>query len=368
MKRTILSFTIPLMLHVAATAQSPFDYRLVGRIDGLGNDTLTLTLLNADPGLKPVQHAIVAKADTFSFEGRLARVDQAYLSIPKNRRSGDLAIFLEPGTIHLKGASSELSRVRVDGTPGNEDLIKLKSLEQPYADEMTRLRNELRAKPEPDSIAIQNLNKRISSLQDSILLVRERWATRNPSSLASAMCLWVLYERIPFERLDKLFGQLSPSVRNLTMMQRLEARIEGKRRSMLGKSAPEFQAPDTMGKLVRLSDYRGRYVLLDFWASWCIPCRQQNPEIKSLYETYTSKGLSIIGISLDEDGARWKKAILDDALPWAHVSDLKRENSTAVLFGVQSIPDNFVIDPEGIIIARGIHGKELRDLLSRHMK
>lgn len=362
-------FLVPLILLFLSSAHSQpgFPFVIAGRIGGLGDDTLHLTVQADELHPTATRYAIPVRADSFHFQGRAAKTDLAYLSLPRNRRAGDLSLFVEAGNIRLRGEAAQIARTRIGGTPANEDHTRLRDREQPLYDEITRLRDEMKGGTDTSADHRRRISARIERLQDSVMHVREAWAAAHPSSFTSATCLWVLSDRIPFERLDRLFGALSPEVRRMSMMQRLETKIEGKRRSLVGRPAADFNAPDTSGHAVRLAGFRGRYVLLDFWASWCVPCRQENPALKALYARYKDKGLEIIGISVDEDGKRWRKAIVEDALPWVHVSDLKRESSLANLFGVQPIPDNFLLDPNGTIIAKGIHGRELEETLARYL-
>lgn len=360
---------LPLLLLVLSSVrgQQAFTFELSGRIDGLGNDSLQLTVQADELHPTPTRYAIAVQADSFRFQGRAAKTDLAYLSLPRNRRAGDLSLFVEKGNIRIRGEAAQFSRTRIGGTPANDDQMRLRDMEQPLYDAIMRLREEMKGGGDTSAAGQRRITTQVEKLQDSVMRVREAWATAHPASFASATCLWVLSDRIPFERLDRLFSALSPDIRRMSMMQRLETKIEGKRRSLVGRPAADFNAPDTSGHNVRLADFRGRFVLLDFWASWCVPCRQENPGLKALYAKYNDKGLEIIGISVDEDGKRWRKAILEDALPWLHVSDLKRESSLANLFGVQPIPDNFLIDPKGVIVAKGIHGRELEETLARYL-
>lgn len=127
----------------------------------------------------------------------------------------------------------------------------------------------------------------------------------------------------------------------------------------------DFTQNDINGKAVKLSDFKGKYVLLDFWASWCGPCRAENPNVLKAYNQYKDKNFTILGVSLDEKGDAWQKAIKDDALPWMQVSDLKGwQNEASSKYGISGIPANFLINPEGIIIAKDLRGEDLETKLA----
>jgi peroxiredoxin len=135
------------------------------------------------------------------------------------------------------------------------------------------------------------------------------------------------------------------------------------------RRAPEFSQPDINGQPVSLSSFRGKYVLLDFWASWCRPCREENPNVVAAYNQFKDKNFTVFGVSLDENKEAWQKAIDKDGLTWTHASDLQFwNNAAATLYGVQSIPANFLIDPQGNIIAQDLRGEELVKTLEKHLK
>jgi peroxiredoxin len=145
----------------------------------------------------------------------------------------------------------------------------------------------------------------------------------------------------------------------------LAKRLAILKNSSLGEPIIDFTLHDLDDRPMTLSDYRkGKYVLVDFWASWCGPCRAENPHLLKAYNRFRSKNFSVLGVSLDEDGASWKEAVHKDGMPWAQVSDLKGWNGDVPLkYGIQAIPFNFLVDTNGIIIAKNLRGTELEKRL-----
>ena len=148
------------------------------------------------------------------------------------------------------------------------------------------------------------------------------------------------------------------------MVNQFREETEKLRKLAIGQPAPEFEAYTPTNKTVKLSDYQGKYVLVDFWASWCMPCRKENPNLVRIYNTFKPKGFDILGVSLDNNPGSWMRAIEDDKLTWTNVSDLKAWSSNLVIdYRIKAIPSSVVLDPEGKIIAKNLRSKELEDLL-----
>ncbi|HJY13009.1 MAG TPA: TlpA disulfide reductase family protein, partial [Flavobacterium sp.] len=168
--------------------------------------------------------------------------------------------------------------------------------------------------------------------------------------------------------MEKIFGTINPSLRETYFGKQVAERIASVKKTQEGVQAADFSQPDVTGKIVKLSDYKGKYVLIDFWASWCAPCRRENPNLVKAYAQYKDKGFQILGVSLDKaaDKAKWIKAIADDRLTWTQVGDLKGwENAAAQLYEVKAIPMNFLIDPTGKIIAKELRGESLDEKLKQ---
>lgn len=167
---------------------------------------------------------------------------------------------------------------------------------------------------------------------------------------------------------EPLFNKLSNSVKESEEGKAFVRRLEKAKKLAIGQVAPLFAQPDTSGKMVALSDYKGKYVLVDFWASWCGPCRAENPNVLKAYDKYKDQNFTVLGVSVDAEKAKdaWLKAIKDDGMPWTQVSELKGwDNTAADLYDVHAIPQNYLVDPNGKIIAKNIRGKELHETLEK---
>jgi thiol-disulfide isomerase/thioredoxin len=194
----------------------------------------------------------------------------------------------------------------------------------------------------------------------------QKLAKENPMTYAPLYALFIYKNTVDIDDAEKLMTGFAPEYTNAYEGREINKAIEAARITALGKIAPDFSQPDTSGVKVSLSSLRGKYVLLDFWASWCVPCRAENPHLVAQYREFREKGFTILSVSLDRPGNRaaWIAAIQKDSLSWAQVSDLKFwENDAAVLYGIKSIPQNYLLDPSGKIIASNIRGEELNQKL-----
>ncbi len=172
-----------------------------------------------------------------------------------------------------------------------------------------------------------------------------------------------------YNELNTLFKGLDKKVRKSTEGKIFERYLDALKNTMVGKKAPSITQFDLNGDPYSLSDLKGMYVLIDFWASWCPPCREENPKLVKTYAEFKDKNFEILGVSFDKEFTAWEKAIKDDNLTWKHVSDLQGwNNSAGQSYGVKAIPQNLLVDPEGKVIARNLHGEELNAKLRELLK
>ncbi|MNK03732.1 Thiol-disulfide oxidoreductase ResA [compost metagenome] len=173
-------------------------------------------------------------------------------------------------------------------------------------------------------------------------------------------------------KVEQLFNGLSAKNRNSKAGKDFAALIEASKSTAVGRMAPEFAQMNTENKAVKLSDYRGKYVLVDFWASWCGPCRAENPKVLKAYNAFKDKNFTVLGVSVDQerDREKWLKAIKDDGMPWMQLVDPNHDDPKGAgnLYAIKAIPSNFLIDPQGKIIAKNLRGDALEKKLAEVIK
>ncbi|MCC3158986.1 AhpC/TSA family protein [Hymenobacter sp. 15J16-1T3B] len=293
----------------------------------------------------------------FTVRGKVSEAAVYYVAVPEKREL--LAVPLAPGAhVEVSGDAERLgSTGNVGGTPEAAALMAFEQARLANLQKMQALMQRYNATQ--DAAARAALNQERRDLEAAQLAAAKSLA-RRPTYLAPFAALELIGEEAQAEFLDSVtavYQKLAPVSRYTKALLANQARL---RATAVGAPAPDIQLTGPDGKVVALSSLRGKYVMIDFWASWCGPCRAENPNVVKLYNAYKGKGFEIYGVSLDQERDKWVKAIQTDGLVWPQVSDLKGWQSAAgQLYGVRAIPAAVLIDPEGRIIAKNLRGREL---------
>jgi peroxiredoxin len=283
-----------------------------------------------------------------------------------------ISVYLDDGTVTIKGNGPGFKDAEVSGTASAEDLYAYSNLIENnlHTDELQEKEKELSEKQ--DTAGLKILQLQMDSVTSAYFKLTEQWVNEHPNSPVSAFLIGtILRAKLSFEELEVLLNKLSPSAKNNPATRNILQIIETNKLKLtdIGKIAPDFIQNDTLGNPVALKNFRGKYVLIDFWASWCTPCREENPNVLKAFNAYKSKNFTVLGISLDGEKNEWLNAIRKDGLIWEQVSDLKgRENTAGAKYDITAIPSNFLIDPDGKIIAKNLYGEDLQKKLEEVLK
>ena len=341
--------------------------------------------------------------DSFTIQGKLqhASGEPIYLSELGEQQfvSRDTAKVGTDGSFQFTGKATDPGIYRISLTDKNMFLLVIDTPRIEVEADAKDLRKTAVVKGSPETALLQDLMQEMDAIQlrgasleqrfraaqaagqqDSLALLQEQFMAlqansgkqvkriirSNPKAFVSTFATASLINpEEDFAFADSMTAIFEKSVPESPFTKVLITRLGALRNVSVGNAAPEITLPDPQGKDVSLSSLRGKYVLVDFWASWCGPCRQENPNVVRMYNQYKDKGFEIFGVSLDESRDKWLKAIAQDKLTWPHVSDLKGWNSSAaLLYNIQAIPQTLLLDKEGKIIAKNLRGKALEDKLA----
>ncbi|MBL6647134.1 MAG: redoxin domain-containing protein [Flavobacteriaceae bacterium] len=346
-------------------------YTLNGSVDLEDGTEVYLVGLDNNNQPKPVDTLIV-NAGVFTYESERDIPEMHYIFFEGLRDV--LPVVLEPGNISVEAYKDSIRTSRVRGTTSNEDFSKYRKESIYYIDELMGIQNEMRnAMIAKDSLQLTDLQEQFSDMRKDLQRFEVSFIAENPKSYISVLILEQLLssEAISEDEGKELFEDLSSSVKATKSAKNISDLLypEAENNNAADQPAPavgtlasDFEAPNPTGGLVSLKDVKSKLTVIDFWASWCKPCRMQSDRLVDMHNQFKDNGLSMVSVSLDRDADSWKAAIEADNLNWTHVSNLKYWNEPIARdYSVNAIPELFLLDENGVVIYRGRDVNELSD-------
>jgi len=355
--RNVLAILVFVMA-VYSCQSAKDEYSIKGSVAGVETGKVYLQkLVDGQPQSVDTAELVGGK---FTFKGKMEMPDIRFLRL--NDQDYFAQFFLDNANITVTANKDSLRNTKITGSP-TQDVFKI------YITEMEKLNKEVMALQEKYQSAMSMNNTDAAekakidyqAMIDNNKVYTKNFVKEHSNSVVSPyITLFQLANQIDGAELDSIASKFAPELSKSEYVIKINEIVQEQKKTAIGVVAPDFTMNDPEGKPIQLSSLKGKVVLVDFWASWCGPCRQENPNVVKLYQQYHSKGFEILGVSLDKTKEDWLKAIKDDNLTWIHVSDLQFwQNAAARLYGVNAIPQSFLLDKDGKIIGKGLRGEQL---------
>jgi len=343
-------------------------FEVSGVAKGIADGTnVFLEKQDAKTGLVTVD-TVKVEGGKFTFEGEAKELEIRLIQI--ENLQGKVPFILESGNIDVIVNKDSIGKSKIAGTFQNDEFQLFNNMVLGYQSRMLKFQTDnnakmMEAQQKKDTVVINSLRKDFAQITKDMDKRTDKYTEEHKTAFVSLLLVQEMFNKFPVDpkKIQSSFDKLSDELKNNTVGKEIKTKLESFSAVLPGKVAPDFSAPNVDGKMVSLKESLGKVTIIDFWASWCAPCRAENPAVVALYNEFHAKGLNIIGVSLDRAGedAKWKEAIAKDGLTWTQVSNLKFwEDPIAMKYNVKSIPATFLLDASGKIVAKDLHGAELK--------
>ena len=359
MRKLLLSIVAASMTLAACNAQS--GYKVTGTVEGMPDGKAIIATVNGS-SLDTLAKADV-KNGSFEFTGNVSEPTGAYIMVIGQR--GAIPFMLENANITVNAGQAGLT---VTGSEGQKIYDQFMAINASAQQEAMKLQQEYQA-ANGDQAKIQAVQEAYAKLMTDAQAKETELIKANPDSYVSTFVIVSSMGQMEYEQLKERYSLLGEKAKASAQGRAIAAQIAKLESSAIGQIAPNFTITTPGGESISLYDIKGKVKLIDFWASWCGPCRGENPHVVEIYKEYHPKGLEIFGVSLDNNREAWVKAIADDGLVWKHGSDLKgRQSAPAQLYSVTGIPHTVLLDENNKIIAENLRGDELKQKIAELLK
>jgi len=352
-------FSFALLAAIVAACSSGPHYVINGKIEGA--DSVMFLLQKREAGAMVSVDSAMAYKGSFKMKGGpVTYPEMVLLSVRDSRIRTQF--FLENAEITITGKLDSLSGAVISGSKTHDEYSGFIKTIDDLSEQYTEVYNQYQiAAQEGDTAKAAQFEKQIEAAQEEMMQMQKDFVRNNPASFAAPQILAGLTYELEGSEIESLINAMDTAVANTVLARDLKERALKMKAVEVGQKAPDFSLNDPDGNPVSLYSKVGtKLLLLDFWAAWCGPCRQENPNVVKVYKEFNKKGFDVFGVSLDRTKEDWLKAIADDNLTWTHVSDLQYWNNAAARqYAVNAIPANFLLDENGIIIGRNLRDKAL---------